>query len=110
MLGAGLMGVEQSEAVSLLKNSDFLILTTQPKTGLFPFYQQIARYWDDLKDWADRNMVVARTVLFDRFTATVYARPTATISGVSGDWIPPSGLWIETLYATLQRFPKIRLR
>jgi hypothetical protein len=109
MLGAGLMGVEQSEALSLLKNSDFLILTTQPKQGLFPFYEKIARYWDELKDWADRNMVLARTVLFNQFAATVYARPTARISGVMGDWMT-TGLWIQTLYTTLQRFPKIQLR
>ena len=109
LLGAGLMGVEQPEALSLLKNSDFLILTTQPKQGQFPFYQKIARYWDDLKDWADKNMVLARTVLFDRFTTTVYIRPTARISGVTGDWMT-TGLWIQTLYATLQRFPKIQLR
>jgi hypothetical protein len=97
MLGDGIMGVERPEALSLLANSDFLILTTSAKTDvvadglsleassdaikripalrfrLFPFYDQIGQYWNDLKAWADKNMILAKTVQFDNFTATVYA-------------------------------------
>jgi hypothetical protein len=109
MLGASLMGVERSEALSLLKNSDFVILTTQPRQGMFPFDEKIAKYWNDLKLWADTNMVLARSALFDRFTATVYTHPSARISGISGGWITSSGLTIETLRASLRQFPEIRL-
>jgi hypothetical protein len=109
MLGNGIMGVDRAEALSLLAKSDFLILTAEPKTGvdpkelsleassaaiqeipslklhLFPFYEHISQYWSDLKDWADKNMILAKTVQFNNFTAMVYVRPTAPLSGLSGE-------------------------
>jgi hypothetical protein len=87
MLGTQIMGVDRAEALSLLENSDFVILTDLQKTGAFPFYERIARYWNDLKAWADKNMIAARTVPLDSFTATVYVRPTAKVSAV-GDKAP----------------------
>jgi hypothetical protein len=109
MLGGTIMGVDRREALSLLANSDFVILTTLEKRGVFPFYEHVSRYWEELKAWADQNMIVARTVSLDNFNAVVYARPTATISGVSGDWITSSGLTIDAPHDALQRFPRIRL-
>jgi hypothetical protein len=109
MLGRDLMGVEKQEALSLLAKSDFLILTTLEKTGIYPFYQHVAQYWSEFKAWADRNMIVARTVPFDTFTATIYAHPSATVSGLSGGWIASDGLSLEAARVTLQGFPRIRL-
>jgi hypothetical protein len=109
MLGNGVMGVGREEAISLLKQSDFLILTTLPKVGTLPFYRRIAEYWGDLKAWADKNMIVARIVPFSAFTATVYVRPAATISGLSGGWIPSHGFSIEAPRDVLERFPLIEL-
>jgi hypothetical protein len=43
---------------------------------LLPFYERLAHYRDDLKAWADKNMILAETVPFENFTATVYVRPT----------------------------------
>lgn len=47
---------------------------------LLPFYERLAHYRDDLKAWADQNMILAQTVPFENFTATVYVRPAVTIS------------------------------
>jgi hypothetical protein len=110
LLGAGMMGVGQSEALSLLKASDFVILTTLQKTGLYPFYRDVARYWGRLKAWADEEMILVKTVPFDGFTATVYARPSPILSGLSAGWLPRDGLLIEAPRAALRRFPEIRLR
>ena len=74
MLGNNIMGVEKPEALTLLANSDFFILTTLAKIGVYPFYHQPAQYWSDLQVWAEKNMIVVRTVTFKDFTATVYAR------------------------------------
>ena len=109
LLGGGIMAVDRSEALSQLENSDFVILTTQPKAGVFPFYEHIAQYWGDLKAWADKHMIAFRTVRFDEFTATVYARPSAVLSGLSGAWVPREGLSITASRTALQRFPVIRL-
>ena len=80
MLGNGVLGVDRAKAMSLLEQSDFAIFTTLPKKGIYPFYQRIAVYWDDLKSWADDNMVLVRSIPFSSFSATIYVRPTARIS------------------------------
>jgi hypothetical protein len=106
-LGNGIMGVDRSEALSLLADSDFLILTTASQTGvgnnglsleasspaiqrmpmlrfrLFPFYRRLAQYRSDLKNWADKKMTLARTVEFDNFTAAVYVRSTSGLPSPS---------------------------
>jgi hypothetical protein len=109
MIGNGVLGVDRAQAMSLLKQSDFLILTTLPKVGVYPFYRHIAEYWDDLKAWADENMIVARIAPFSSFTATLYIRPTARISGIWGGWITSHGLSLEAAKTALERFPIIRL-
>jgi hypothetical protein len=109
MIGKGVLGVDREEAISLLKKSDFAIFTTLPKVGVYPFYRRIAEYWDDLKVWADDNMVIARVVPFSDFTATLYVRPTAGISGLSSGWITSHGLTIEATKSALERFPMVRL-
>ncbi len=109
MLGRDIMGVNREEALSLLAKSDFAILTDIPKMGVWPFYERVAQYWSDLKAWANDHMVLARTVHLGTFTATVYVKPTATASAPAGGWVTKSGLFIETLRASLQRFPEIRL-
>jgi hypothetical protein len=109
MIGNGVLGVDRAEAMLLLKQSDFLILTTLPKAGIYPFYRHIAEYWDDLKAWADDNMTVARIVPLSSFTATLYIRPTARISGISGGWITAYELSLEATRSVLERFPIIRI-
>jgi hypothetical protein len=108
-LGNGVLGVDREKAISLLKQSDFAVFTTLPKVGIYPFYQHIAEYWDELKDWADDNLIVARVIHFSDFTATLYVRPTAKILGLSGGWITSHGLSIEAATPVLERFPMIRL-
>jgi hypothetical protein len=95
MFGNGIMGVGKSEALSLLENSDFIILTDAQKKGPYPFYDQVVQYWDDLKAWADKHMFLTRTVRFDAFTAIVYVRPTARVSGIIGGWISSDGFAVE---------------
>jgi hypothetical protein len=109
MLGTGFTGVDRQEALSLLANSDFVILTALQKTGVFPLYQHLTEYWGDLKAWADKNMLVARIIASDSFTATVYVQPTATILGISGDWVTSDGFLIEAPRSVLLQFPRIRL-
>jgi hypothetical protein len=108
-LGSKIMGVERTEALAALAKSDFVVLTDLPKTGFYPFYEHISKYWGELKEWADLHLIVARTVRLDSFTATVYARPSVTVSGLSGEWITRSGLSIQTRRASLERFPEVRL-
>jgi hypothetical protein len=109
MLANGVLGVDRATAMSLLQQSDFAVFTTLPKKGIYPFYQKIAEYWNDLKTWADDNMLVARIIPFSSFTATLYVRPAAKISGISGGWIISHGLSLEASRPVLERFPLIRL-
>jgi hypothetical protein len=54
-------------------------------------------------------MLVARTPDFDNFIATVYARPSATVSGLSGGGITSDGLSIEASRTAPSAIRKIRL-
>jgi len=109
MLGNGILGVSREQAISLLEQSDFVILTTLPKVGTYPFYKHISEYWNDLKVWADKNMIIARIVTFSTFTATVYVRPVAMVSGTEGGWVTRHGLSLAAPHETLKRFPVIRV-
>jgi hypothetical protein len=109
LFGSGIAAVEQKEALSQLENSDFVILTTLPKAGIYPFYHQPRQYWNGLKEWVEAHMIPARSVQFSEFTAKIYTRPSAEISGLSSGWITSAGVTIEASRADLQRFPKIRL-
>jgi hypothetical protein len=51
----------------------------------------------------------ARIVPFSAFAATFYVRPTATISDLSGGWIPSHGFSIEFSRDVLERFRLIQL-
>jgi hypothetical protein len=107
--GSDIMGVDRSEALSLLANSDFIMLTTLPKEGIYPFFQKVSAYWPDLKEWADKNRILACRVPFDEGTVMVYVRPSAQVSQVSGGWITSKGIWISAARADLEKFPQIRL-
>ena len=52
---------------------------------LLPFYERLAHYWNDLKTWADKNMILAQNVQFEKFTATVYVHPTGVTSNPSAE-------------------------
>ncbi len=109
LLGGSIMGVDRAEALAYLAQSDFVILTNSPKTGVDPFYQTINRYWDDIHAWVEKNMIMSRRIALDDMIATVYIRPNPAVLGVSGNWITSSGLTLEVSRETLQRFPKIRI-
>jgi hypothetical protein len=51
---------------------------------LWPFYPRLAEYRSDLKAWADKNMILAQTVPFENFVATVYVSPTGVASELAG--------------------------
>ncbi len=109
LLGRNIFGVERAEALSELANSDYVILTTVPKVGVYPFYEKIQKYWDDLKSWSDENMLLVRTMPFEDYTASIYVRPVPRIFGVSAGWITSCGLDLEAERDTLERFPVVRL-
>ncbi|HYY27473.1 MAG TPA: hypothetical protein VE860_06005 [Chthoniobacterales bacterium] len=109
LLAGDIMAVSRAETLSYLAQSDFVILTNSPKTGVDPFYDSIRRYWEDVHTWAEQNMVMSRKLTVDDFTATVYIRPNPTVLGVSGNWITSAGLTLQAPRETVQRFPKIRL-
>ena len=107
LLSNGMGAVKRPEALALLAKSDFVVLAGPPITTaseealsvegsrdsirqfpnllfrVYPFWQSIAPYWNDLKAWADQNMSLAKTVEFDNFTANVYVRSAAPASGLA---------------------------
>jgi hypothetical protein len=73
-LGADIMSFSRDEVFSLLADSDFVVLTTKPKTGVYPFWESIRQVWPEMKSWCDQNLDVAKTETFSDFVATVYVR------------------------------------
>ncbi len=80
VLGRDIGAVDKTEALSCLAASDFVVLTTMPKKGVYPFHQQISQYWSDLKEWTEKNLVLARSIAFEGFSVSVYVRPEQTSS------------------------------
>jgi hypothetical protein len=113
LLGSAILGQSQEEALKLLEQSDFVVLTSPHEIGDFPFTQAIAAYWPELKGWADKHLVMIKTQQADAVfphNVMVYARPSAQLRGVSGDWIISAGVVIEAKRDDLQRFPLVRLQ
>ncbi len=109
LLAGDIVAAGRSEAISYLAQSDFVILTNLPKSGVDPFYEGISQYWDDLHEWAEKNMIMSRQVTLGDMIATVYIRPNPEVLGISGNWITSNGLTLQVSRGTFQRFPKIRL-
>jgi hypothetical protein len=99
MIGDGILGVDKTQALSLLQDSDFAIFTNSPTLGFtrsglsidastdairefpkillrFPTSQKIASYRPELLAWAEKNMVLIKTMQFENFDVKVYARST----------------------------------
>ena len=113
LLSTSISGPSREEALKILEDSDFVILTSPHQLGNYPFAQAVAKYWPELKAWADRHLVVAKTQRFDAYdpyTATVYVRPSAQLRDLSGDWITSKGVLVEAKRSDLERFPLVRLK
>jgi hypothetical protein len=111
LLGSSILAQSREEALRLLAKSDFVILTHQG--GNYPFTEAIAGYWPELKAWADKHLLIIKTQRVDAvfpYNVLVYARPSAQLRDVSGDWITSAGVLIETKRSDLERFPLIRLK
>lgn len=109
LLAGDIITVGRPEALSYLAQSDFVILTNLPKSGVDPFYESISQYWDDLHAWAEKNMIMSRKMTLGDMIATIYIRPNPEVVGVSGNWITSNGLTLQASRDTLQRFPRIRI-
>jgi hypothetical protein len=113
LLGSSIFKTSREDALTVLAKSDFVILTSPRQPGNYPFTKAIEGYWPDLKEWADKHLVVAKTQRFDTsypYAATVYVRPTAVVRDLSGDWITSKGISVEARRTDLERFPVIRLK
>lgn len=75
LLGRDIVAIDKGEALACLAASDFVVLTTMPRRGVYPFDQQISHYWGDLKEWTEKNLVLARSMAFEGFNVSVYVRP-----------------------------------
>jgi hypothetical protein len=64
--------------ISLEGSTAFIQRFPMLRNHLFPFYERLAHYRDDLKGWAGKNMILGQTVPFENFTVAVYVRPTET--------------------------------
>jgi hypothetical protein len=96
---------DRDTALKQIEESDIVILTDLPKTGVFPLDQSVRNYWNDLWAWSNGHLVLDRVFEFSSFNAYLFVRPLAAISGTSGAWITNSGITIRTNAALLRRFP-----
>jgi hypothetical protein len=68
------MSVDRQTALKQLGESNMVALTTRPKVGVLPFFCRYLEYWQDLKEWCDRNLLRVHTVDFGRYVVTVYVQ------------------------------------
>ncbi len=104
-LGSRIFQTDRDTALKQLEESDIIILTDMPKTGVYPFNESIRNCWDDLWAWSNGHLILDKVFKFSSFKAYVFVRPLAGIYGTSGEWITSSGITIKTNAAFLRRAP-----
>ena len=104
-LGCTSVTFQRDIAFKQLEESDVIILTDMPKTGVFPINESLGNCWNDLWAWSNGHRILDRVFEFSSFKAYLFVRPLPRISGVSGGWITSSGITIKTNAAILRRFP-----
>ena len=97
----------REEMLTRLGVSDFVVLTTSPKPGLYPFNDSLLANQDELTRWVQSNTSLFRHISFADFEADVYARPGVRIEGIDGGWVLSRGFHVLTKGSAASSFPSI---
>ena len=101
--------ISRDEMLTRLRDSDFAVLTSWPKPGLYPFNDGIRANRDLLNQWVSENMRLFRHVRFTDFEADVYIRPSVRVEGIQGGWLLSRGAWVAGAGSMVRSFPVIEL-
>jgi hypothetical protein len=111
MLGESIFATPREDALRLVAESDFLVLTdpARGRESPYPTNVEIQKYWNDLRIWAQQNMVVLGSQDISGIPHRVFAKPPVKITGISGDWITSAGITIKADSNHLRRWPFVVL-
>jgi hypothetical protein len=110
-VGPGVPGVTEAEALALLQDSDFVILTNTaaPRASIYPFEQSMEALRPKLLAFSEQAFIpLQRLHVFDR-DVTLYIRPSLKIAGNSGGWLTSKGMTLTGSSTVLQTRPHIEL-
>jgi hypothetical protein len=108
----GIFATPRDVAMQLISESDIVILTDPiiARDHPYPMNTKIKEYWDDIRQWANDNMVLVLSENIAELPHRVFARPGVRIGGATGDgWITAAGLSVGVNASHLTRWPIIVL-
>jgi hypothetical protein len=111
LLGDDIFAVSREEALRLLADSDFFVLSdpTRGRESPYPMNAEIPKYWNDLRNWALRNMVMLDKREIAGIPYQVFEKPAVKLTGASAGWITSAGIILAANPAHLVRWPLIVL-
>jgi hypothetical protein len=111
MLGDGIFATSREDALRLVEDSDFFVLTdpARGRESPYPMNVEIQKYWNDLRLWALQNMVILGGREISGISHQVFAKPPVSITGISGDWITSAGITITADSNHMRRWPFVVL-
>ena len=111
LLGNRIYGVDRPTALSLLRGSDFVVLTQHDAGTIYnyPLDESGRDLAPALQEFVRRNMFpLGEFRVYDRHL-TLYARPGLHTDGNDGGWITSRGFTIETPGVVVRARPNLRL-
>jgi hypothetical protein len=97
MLGNSVFHIAQDQALSLVKNSDIVLLSSGSpiKAHPLPFMVDMESMRPILRQSVSgRFLLMGKHTIFGR-DIEIYARPSFTLAGISGDWMPFNDITIS---------------
>jgi hypothetical protein len=85
-----------------LATSDYVILTSGPKVGSYPFFESMTRAEPRVRSWTQQNLILRRSFDLDGQTVDFYSRPVLDLTGVSGDWLLAQGASLRLIPGELK--------
>jgi hypothetical protein len=89
--GDSIFGFDPAQPMAALPVSDYVILTTGPKSLVYPFFESMATVEPQVRAWAQDHLILRRRFEMDYTTVEIYSKPVTTLYGVSGDWLLSHG-------------------
>jgi len=96
-LDAGIFAFDAAKAMAALPLSDYVILTSGPKTGVYPFFESMARAEPGIRAWTREHLIARRRFELGGRSVEIYSTPVMVVQGASGEWLLAAGASVHLI-------------